>query len=121
MFGSTHGSHSSHSRVRESQHNDTAAAPLTSEEVLALYEGVSQLSRQMVDCARSQDWSMLAQLEQDCATRLIALKSGVTLLSGEMRKRKVRLLQDILADDRAIRMITEPGLETAAWFSAVHR
>ncbi|MET0964501.1 MAG: flagellar protein FliT, partial [Noviherbaspirillum sp.] len=54
----------------------------------------------------------LRRLEQDCATQVSALRNGQPApLSGELRSRKVRLLQSILADDREIRIITEPWME----------
>lgn len=87
---------------------DSSKVAMSGEEVIALYESVSDLSRQMLMAARSSDWDGLCRLEQDCATRLNILKSGCPPLVGEMRLRKVRLLQGILADDRETRIITEP-------------
>lgn len=87
---------------------ENSSVAMSGEDVIALYESVSALSRQMLMAARSSDWDGLCRLEQDCATRLNILKSGCPPLVGEMRMRKVRLLQGILADDREIRIITEP-------------
>jgi len=86
--------------------------PISSEEVIGVYENVSQLTREMLAAARSRDWDTLHRLERDCASQVSMLRDGQTpLLSGEMRARKVRLLQSILADDREIRTITEPWME----------
>lgn len=87
---------------------DSSKVAMSGEDVIALYESVSALSRQMLMAARSSDWDGLCRLEQDCANRLDSLKAGCPPLKGEMRLRKVRLLQGILADDREIRIITEP-------------
>ena len=85
---------------------------MSSEEVITVYENVSLLTRQMLTAARSRDWDTLQRLEQDCANQVSALKSGKPApLSGELRARKVRLLQAILADDREIRTITEPWMD----------
>lgn len=88
---------------------------MSSEEVITVYENVSQITRQMLAAARSSDWATLQRLEQDCASQVSALKNGKPApLSGELRARKVRLLQTILADDREIRTITEPWMDQLA-------
>ena len=86
--------------------------PISSEEVINVYENVSQLTRQMLAAARSRDWESLHRLERDCASQASRLRDGQPpSLSGELRARKVRLLQAILADDREIRTITEPWMD----------
>lgn len=86
--------------------------PISSEDVIDVYENVSQLTRQMLAAARSRDWDTLHRLERDCASQASRLRDGQPpSLSGELRARKVRLLQAILADDREIRTITEPWME----------
>ncbi len=86
--------------------------PISSEDVIDVYENVSQLTRQMLAAARSRDWDTLHRLERDCANEASRLRDGQPpSLSGELRARKVRLLQAILADDREIRNITEPWME----------
>jgi len=86
--------------------------PISSEEVIDVYENVSQLTRQMLAAARSRDWDTLHRLERDCASQVSVLRDGQPHpLSGELRARKVRLLQSILADDREIRTITEPWMD----------
>ena len=89
--------------------------PISSEEVISVYENVSRLTRQMLAAARSRDWDTLHRLERDCAAQVGMLRDGQPpSLSGELRARKVRLLQAILADDREIRTITEPWMEQLA-------
>lgn len=86
--------------------------PISSEEVIGVYENVSQLTRQMLAAARLRDWDTLHRLERDCASQVSMLREGQTpSLSGELRAYKVRLLQSILADDREIRTITEPRMD----------
>ena len=86
--------------------------PISSEDVIGVYENVSQLTRQMLAAARSRDWDTLHRLERDCASQVSLLREGQPpSLTGELRARKVRLLQSILADDREIRNITEPWME----------
>ena len=81
---------------------------MNSTEVISLYEGLSKLSGEMLVAAQSSDWEKLRRLEEDCATRLDGLKAGCPALTGEMRVRKLRLLQTILSNDNKIRIITEP-------------
>jgi flagellar protein FliT len=85
---------------------------MSSEDVIRVYENVSTLTRQMLSAARSNDWDALHQLEQACADQVEVLRHGqpAPALPAELRARKVRLLQAILADDREIRNITEPSL-----------
>ena len=87
---------------------------MNSNEVINLYEGVSQISGEMVAAARCSDWEKLRLLEEDCATRLDGLKTGCPALTGEMRVRKLHLLQTILANDREIRNIMEPSMANLA-------
>lgn len=85
---------------------------MSSEEVIELYETVSTLTRQMLAAARVRDWDTMQRLERACADQVAILGHGqpVPALPAELRARKVRLLQSILADDREIRTITEPSL-----------
>jgi flagellar protein FliT len=86
---------------------------MSSEDVINVYETLSALTRQMLEAARGRDWDRLRQLEQDCAAQVARLQANPTLprLTGELRARKVRILQRILADDREIRTITEPWMD----------
>jgi flagellar protein FliT len=85
---------------------------MNSEEVISLYETVSDLTGQMLVAARSRDWEKLAELESHCASHVQTLKDGepAAALSSAIRDRKVRIIQKILADDREIRNITEPWM-----------
>jgi flagellar protein FliT len=86
---------------------------MSSDDVISLYENLSRLTRQMLEAARGQDWDRMRQLEQACAREIARLHQDAPLpaLSGEMRARKLRILQRILADDREIRSITEPWMD----------
>jgi flagellar protein FliT len=85
---------------------------MSSDEVLMMYETVSDLSRQMLAAAQSGNWDHLAELESRCAQRIQALKQGeaMTQLAGESRHRKVKIIHQILAQDRAIRDLTTPWM-----------
>lgn len=83
---------------------------MTSNEVLAMYENIAALSSRMALAAREGDWDGLARLETQCALQASAAKSGVPPLAGVERKRKIDLLKQIMANDRAVRDITEPWM-----------
>lgn len=81
---------------------------MTSNEVLAMYENIAALTGRMAVAARDGDWNGLAQLETQCALQASSARSGVPALEGAQRKRKIDLLKEIMANDRAVREITEP-------------
>ena len=81
---------------------------MTSNEVLAMYENIATLTGRMATAAREGDWNGLAQLETQCALHASGARSGVPALEGAQRKRKIDLLKEIMANDRAVREITEP-------------
>ena len=85
---------------------------MNSQEVVSLYEAISVLTEQMVTAARNANWVQLATLEKQCAQHIEAIKGGdKEPVQGEMRERKIRIIQKILADDREIRNITEPWMQ----------
>lgn len=85
---------------------------MNSLELISLYENVATLTSHMLDAARTGDWELLAQLETDCSSRVQCLRDNEipTELSAELRDKKIRIIKKILADDRAIRDITEPWM-----------
>ncbi|MES2742194.1 MAG: flagellar protein FliT [Pseudomonadota bacterium] len=84
---------------------------MTSTEVLSMYENIAGLTKQMVVAAQSSDWQGLSRLEQRCAMQASPVLSGqAASLSGAPRMRKIDLLKQIMANDRAIREATEPWM-----------
>jgi flagellar protein FliT len=89
---------------------------MNSDQVISLYETVSELTGQMLQAAQSRDWENLAVLESHCASHIQCLKDGepVTPLSGPIRARKVKIIHQILAHDREIRNLTTPWMAELA-------
>ena len=85
---------------------------MNSDQVIALYETVSDLTGQMLQAAQSRDWENLMALESDCASQIQCLKDGAPLvpLTGAVRARKVAILHQILAHDRQIRDLVSPWM-----------
>jgi flagellar protein FliT len=84
---------------------------MTSQEVVSLYETIASLTSQMLLAARDANWKQLAALEKVCAQHIETIKNNDReVAQGEIRVRKVKIIQKILADDREIRNITEPWM-----------
>jgi flagellar protein FliT len=85
---------------------------MTSTDVLSMYENIAGLTSQMVLAARSSDWDGLSQLETQCAVEAsnVTVGGSVPALNGAPRMRKIDLLKMIMANDRAIRDVTEPWM-----------
>jgi len=81
---------------------------MTSTQVLATYEKIAGLTSQMVGAAQSSDWDALDRMENQCAAASVALMGGPAPLQRDARQRKIELLKQIMANDRAIRDVTEP-------------
>ena len=86
---------------------------MNEQEVIYLYENVASITNEMLAAAREGDWDRLVALETRCTDQVSMLKSGEppVPLTGASRQRKVEIIKKILADDREIRNITQPGME----------
>lgn len=83
------------------------------ETLLSAYDSLSATTGRMLAAARREDWDRLVSLEKDCAdivARLSALETEDPLPAA-LRDRKAALLRKVLADDAAIRDITQPYLK----------
>lgn len=94
---------------------------MTSNEVLSMYENIAGLSNQMAVAARTGDWDGLNRLERQCGQAASAVGTGVPALNGAPRLRKIDLLKQILANDRAIRDVTEPWLNQVPGLTPAQR
>ncbi|QJQ00753.1 flagellar protein FliT [Herbaspirillum rubrisubalbicans] len=85
---------------------------MNGDDVIALYESISQLTDEMLSAARAGDWDRLATLEAQCGQHIASLRESEenVSLSEPLRHRKVDIIRKILEDDRDIRNLTEPGL-----------
>ena len=84
---------------------------MTSQQVLSEYEAMVDLTAQMVAAASASDWDQLVALEDRCAAHVKVLKqTEAPVLTGELRVRKVRIIQKMLDDDRKIRDLTMPWM-----------
>ncbi len=81
---------------------------MTSNDVLSMYENIAGLTAQMAAAAQCGDLETVARLETQCALHSAATATGVPVLAGASRQRKIELLKQIMANDRAVRAVTEP-------------
>jgi flagellar protein FliT len=95
-------------------------ANMTSNEVLSMYENIACLTGKMALAAEAGDWHGLGQLETRCVIESAAAASGLPALEGSQRVRKVELLRQIMANDRAIRTVTEPWMAQLQRVMATH-
>ncbi len=93
---------------------------MTSNEVLSMYENLAGLTAKMSLAAQAGDWHTLSSLERQCASHALAVETGVPALSGAPRMRKIDLLKQIMANDRAIRDVTEPWMGKLDHMMAAH-
>lgn len=84
---------------------------MTSHEILATYESLSELTGSMLDAARQGDWDDLAVLEQRCQAYVGSLMRTERVRLDESEQRtKVAIIRTILQNDAQIRALAEPRL-----------
>jgi flagellar protein FliT len=80
---------------------------MTYNEVLSMYENIAGLTGRMSAAAQSGDWRSFDALSAQCAAQASAAATGVPVLEGAMRQRKLDLLKQIMHNDRSVREVTE--------------
>lgn len=86
---------------------------LDHQQTLAVYQDVLEISEQMLEAALRGDADSLYSLQQQCAQHVeyLRLEGAATGTNNEEREHKILLLQQILANDKAIRDIANPWLK----------
>lgn len=89
---------------------------MNSEQVISVYQAMSEITGQMLAAAQVRDWEGLVELESHCAQHVATLKQDepVATLPPALRERKVQIIHQILAHDRAIRDLTTPWMAELA-------
>lgn len=81
--------------------------------IVEQYRRMATISERMLAAATADDWDRVCEAEKECA-RVIAELSTIGDLSPadpELRRQKLELMQRVLADDAAIRLLTQPWLK----------
>lgn len=81
---------------------------MTSNDVLSMYENLAGLTSTLATAAKAGDYDAMARIETQIALQAASATSGVPQLEGAPRMRKIDLLKQIMANDRAVREVTEP-------------
>lgn len=89
---------------------------MNSAELITVYEKVADITADMLTAAQSNDWELLEKLEQECSNLVATLRAyeAPSELTPELKTKKITIIKQILADDRAIREITEPWMKNLA-------
>ena len=84
---------------------------MTSNEMLATYESLSELTGTMVSAAQQGEWDHLATLEQRCQAHVGSLMQAAPVKLNENEQRtKVAIIRTILQNDAQIRALAEPRM-----------
>jgi flagellar protein FliT len=93
--------------------DDASGRDVARSRPLEYYEAIARASQSMLDAARGSDWNEVERLEQRCRTLIEALNEASLRapLRPNDNRRRMELLQRILADDAQIRDCTDPWLK----------
>lgn len=80
---------------------------MNANDVLSMYENLAGLTGQMAQAAKAGDWNEFAQLNIDAKVEAAPAAAGMPALDGAKRLRKIDLLKQLMANDRAIREVTD--------------
>ncbi len=81
-------------------------------DIVERYRRMADASSRMLTAARDDDWDRVCLIEKDCAG-IVAELSTIGDLSPsdpELRQQKIALMRRVLADDAAIRQLSEPWM-----------
>jgi flagellar protein FliT len=87
--------------------------PAETERLLSTYACLARTTGNMLAAAQGAQWEKLVDLEKHCADlieRMSTLENDDPLPEA-VRSRKAQMIRKVLADDAAIRNITEPWLQ----------
>ncbi|MFL6673478.1 MAG: flagellar protein FliT [Massilia sp.] len=84
---------------------------MTSQQALSIYQGMADLTGQMLAAASASDWDRLVELEQQCAACVRRLQDHEPpLLDAAERAQKLEAIRTMLRADRQIRDLTMPWM-----------
>lgn len=82
---------------------------MNADDVLAVYENLAGLTGQMAQAAKAGDWNEFAQLNLEARVEAASAAPGMPALAQARLLSKMALLKQLMANDRAIRDVTEPS------------
>ena len=83
---------------------------MDADRILSVYERIAGLMTCMVDAARAREWERLGRLETSCQAFIRTLKNTnlEVPMTAQLRKRRNRLIGEVLRADAQIRELTDP-------------
>lgn len=83
------------------------------QQIVAHYMRMASLSQRMLAAAVDDDWDRVCATEQECARVIDALSSigDLSPTDPALRRQKLDLMKRVLADDAAIRLLSQPWLK----------
>ena len=81
-------------------------------EIITIYEAILAVTGRMLKAAQDADWERLITLEHECRglTKRLLINNRNKVLSSDLRQRRQEIIQQILADDAEIRILTQPWM-----------
>jgi len=85
---------------------------MNSAQTLMTYDAILAITGEMLAAAQNNKWDQLILLEQECRklTDTLIKNDPEPILDKELLQKKVKIINQILADDAQIRAITEPWM-----------
>jgi len=85
---------------------------MNSAQILMTYDAILAITSKMLAAAQNNKWDQLILLEQECRklTEMLIKHDPEPILDKELLQKKVKIINQILADDAQIRAITEPWM-----------
>lgn len=82
---------------------------MSTQQVVSQYELLSTLSREMLVAADQGEWDKLIELEAQCSRHIASMRSSSqnAILDESSRQHTMQLIQEIIANDTAIRNCTK--------------
>lgn len=86
---------------------------MNSTRTLMTYNAILATTGKMLIAAQNSEWDQLTKLEKECRqlTKLLIENDPEPILDEELLQTKVKIINQILADDAQIKAITEPWLK----------
>jgi len=83
------------------------------EEIIAVYECLLEIMKQMLDAARAGEWERVVALERQCKHMVASLagKEQREILQPALQQRKAAIIGKVLRLDAEIRNIAQPWLQ----------
>lgn len=83
------------------------------QQIVDRYRLMADASRRMLAAAREDDWDRVCAVEKECATLIVELSQMGDLAPTDpsLRQQKIDLMKRVLADDAALRLLSQPWLK----------